>query len=421
MARTTTQADDQAGRESGSARSAQLATAFSAIGHLYVHLFTAIYAVIFLSLEEVWSLPYHELLKLWTLGALLVGLAALPAGWLGDRWSKTGMMVVYFLGLGAASIACGLVDGPSALLIGLAAIGLFASIYHPVGIAWLVRNAKRRGKALGFNGAFGGIGIASAGLVAGSLIDLWSWRAAFIVPGVLCFATGLLLLWFVLRGDVTEGDAAAESGTPASRGSMLRGFLILLWTMMVVGLVFQATQAALPKVFDLRLRDIAGEGAFGIGAIVSVVYGVGSLVQIVGGHLADRYPLKAVYIAAFLLQVPVLVGIAAFAGLPLIAVATVTVLLSTGALPAENMLLARYTPERHRSLAYGVKFVLAFGTAPLAIWLAAEIQEVTGEFTWLFVAMALLTVSATLAAFFLPGGGEPAARPAPAVTPQPAE
>ncbi|MEX0760409.1 MAG: MFS transporter, partial [Tistlia sp.] len=171
-------------------RSAGLATAFSAIGHLYVHLFTAIYAVIFLSLEEVWSLPYHELLKLWSLGALLVGLAALPAGWLGDRWSKTGMMVVYFLGLGSASIVCGLVDGPTALLVGLAAIGLFASIYHPVGIAWLVRNAKKRGKALGFNGVFGGVGVASAGLVAGSLIDFWSWRAAFIVPGVLCLATG---------------------------------------------------------------------------------------------------------------------------------------------------------------------------------------------------------------------------------------
>src|SRR5690554_5011247 len=194
--------------------SAGLATTFSAVGHLYVHLFTAIYAVIFLSLEEVWSLPYHELLKLWTLGSLLVGLAALPAGWLGDRWSKTGMMVVYFLGMGASGVACGLVDGPSALLIGLAALGLFASIYHPVGIAWLIRNAKQRGKALGFNGVFGGVGVASAGLVAGTLIDLWSWRYAFIVPGLVSIATGLLLLWCVATGRVDEGDAAAESGTP---------------------------------------------------------------------------------------------------------------------------------------------------------------------------------------------------------------
>ena len=31
------------------------------------------------------------------------------------------------------------------LAIGLTAIGLFGSIYHPVGVAWLVRNAENRG------------------------------------------------------------------------------------------------------------------------------------------------------------------------------------------------------------------------------------------------------------------------------------
>ena len=53
--------------------------------------------------------------------------------------------------LGLAGIACGLLDTPTALLAGLASIGLFASIYHPVGIAWLVRNARSRGRALGIN------------------------------------------------------------------------------------------------------------------------------------------------------------------------------------------------------------------------------------------------------------------------------
>ena len=44
-------------------------------------LFTAFYFVIALSLEADWGLPNHELVKLWALGSLLVGLAALPAGW----------------------------------------------------------------------------------------------------------------------------------------------------------------------------------------------------------------------------------------------------------------------------------------------------------------------------------------------------
>ena len=70
-----------------SARSSRLSIVFSCLGHSYMHLFTAFYFVIALTLEDAWRLEYHELIELWTLGALLVGVAALPAGWLGDRWS----------------------------------------------------------------------------------------------------------------------------------------------------------------------------------------------------------------------------------------------------------------------------------------------------------------------------------------------
>src|SRR3546814_309706 len=159
------------------AHSARLALLFSCLGHAYMHLFTAFYFVIALSLESAWQIPNHELVKLWALGSLLVGLAALPAGWLGDRWSAPGMMTVFFIGLGISGIVCGLVNSTTALMLGLAAVGLFSAIYHPVGVAWLIRSARSRGMALAVNGIFGSLGVASAGLVAGVLIDALSWRA----------------------------------------------------------------------------------------------------------------------------------------------------------------------------------------------------------------------------------------------------
>lgn len=388
---------------------------FSCLGHAYMHMFTAFYFVIVLALESDWSLPYHELIKLWTVGALMVGLGALPAGWLADRWNAPAMMVVFFIGLGGAGIVSGLVDGPVAMLVGLAAIGLFSSIYHPVGIAWLVRNAKQRGKALGINGVFGSGGVAAAGLVAGILIDLYGWRAAFIVPGVICLATGVALLVCMRLGLVVHGEAAASTEAPPDRGDMLRAFLILLVTMLIMGVVFQSTQAAMPKVFDLRLRDIAGDGAFGIGAIVALVYAVGGITQLVGGHMADKYALKPIYIGAFLFQVPVMAAFALLGDVPLIGIAAASVFLTAVALPAENMLLARYTPAKHHGLAYGIKFVLAFGSAPLSLMLVSAIQERTGEFEWLFVILAALAGLAALVAVLLPGGwrrSRPAAAPA---------
>ncbi len=381
----------------------RVALVFSCLGHAYMHLFTAFYFVIVLALEKDWGVPYHELIELWTLGALLVGLGAIPAGWLSDRWSAAGMMVVMFLGLGLSGIACAFLDTPAALLLGLSSIGLFSAIYHPVGIAWLVNNAGRPGRALGINGIFGSVGIAAAGLVAGALIDLYSWRAAFFVPGCVSLVTGLALLLCIRLELVEKGGAARKPPTP-SKGDMLRVFAILLCTMLVMGIIFQATQAAMPKIFDLRLRDLVGEGTFGVGALVAAVYLAGGLMQVAGGYLADRYPLKPVYLICWLVQVPVLAGIGVLTGLPLVVLAAMTVLLSAGALPAENLLLGRYTPEKHRGLAFGVKYVLAFGSAPLALAMVARFKEMTGEFVWLFVALALMAAVATLAACLLPGG-----------------
>jgi MFS family permease len=383
-------------------RSAILTIVFSSLGHAYTHMFTAFYFVIVLALEEDWSIAYHELIELWTLGALLVGVCALPAGWIADRWSARGMMVVFFIGLGGAGILCAMVSRPLAMMIGLSSIGIFAAIYHPVGIPWLVRNTPRRGLALGINGVFGPIGIAAAGLVAGALIDGYGWRAAFFLPGVVSICTGVALWVCSALGLLGDGTQRLQSAAPPSRGDMIRAFAMLLVTMVVMGLVFQSVQVAIPKLFDLRIRDIVGEGALGIGAMVAAVYVLGGTVQVLGGYLADKVSLKPIYFLGFLLQVPVLAMVAVAGGFPLLVLAVLMVVLTSATLPAENLLLARYTPARHHSLAFGVKFVLAFGTAPLAIQAVSIVQEKTGEFEWLFVGLAVIAACAALAAALLP-------------------
>lgn len=286
--------------------------------------------------------------------------------------------------------------------VGLGAIGLFAAIYHPVGIAWLVRNAESRGKALGINGIFGGLGVAAAGLIAGFLIDVHSWRAAFFVPGVACVATGLILWYCVHRGLVADDGEDRVKSESVERGAMIRVFIILLMTMLLTGLLYQSTQVSLPKIFDLRLRDLAGEGILGIGFAIAAVYTISSVMQVYGGHLADRYPLKPIYVGAFLLQVPLLIAVGTMSGLPLIFVAMLAVLVNVAALPAENMLLARYAPQKHRSLAFGIKFVLAFTIAPVALQLVAAVQERTGEFVWLYYILGGAALVACFAALMLP-------------------
>lgn len=388
--------------ESAMKRSSMLSLVYASAGHTLMHLMAAFYFVIVLAIEKEWDMSYPDLIELWSIGALMVGLGAIPAGWLGDRWSAPGMMAVMFFGMGAASVVCALADSSFTMMVGLGMIGLFASIYHPVGIAWVVRTATHRGKALGLNGMFGSLGIAGSGVISGLLIDLYGWRSAFAVPGFICIAFGVSLVWFLLRGEIVDDEKDRVEDPPTSRNDMVRAFALMLMIIFCMGISFNAVQTALPKVFDVRIGSSIGDGALGIGVLISGVYLFSAVMQIVGGHLADRFPLKMVYVFGLLSQVPMLAWVAWVSGLPVVAAATMVVILNAATLPAENVLVARFSPGNRRGLAYGLKFVIALGTAPLAVLLVSRVVEQTGEFVWLFLILSMLAALAVSISTLLP-------------------
>lgn len=383
------------------ALSQRLAVFFSCAGHATMHVLAALFLTVVLGLEQDWGMAYDELIALWTLGALMVGLGAPVAGWLGDRWSDAKMMAVFFLLTGAGAVAAGLSDGPTGLMLALAVLGLGASIYHPVGMSWLVKNATNRGRAMGFLGIFGSLGIAVAALVAGGLTQAIDWRAAFWVPGMVSIALGLALAACIASGIVVDRRRDAKPEAPPSRGDAWRAFVVLSVTMVCAGLIFQATATAMPKWFGERMSGLVGGGTLGVGGMVTIVYLFGSLSQLLGGWMCDRFPLKRVYVFCLLIQVPLLVVAAGLSGLPLLTVAIAMVFAGSLQVPAENLLLARYTPDRHRGLAFGAKFVLSFGAAPLAVQMVAAFYA-GGGFGWLFVTLGLLALIAFAAALLLP-------------------
>ena len=379
------------------------ALAFSNVGHSYSHFLMLVYPTAVIALEDELGLPFHQLLGLMLVGNILFGAMALPAGYLGDRWSVPGMMIVFFLGTGAGAVLTGLASTPFEIALGLAAIGFFGAIYHPVGIAWIARRVVNRGKALGWNGLCGGLGVALAPLVAGVLSDLWSWRLAFILPGGICVLTGLLLIAAVSVGLVSDDRIQYRAArTEATRNDMQRGAMILLLTVGCTGLIYQATSFALPKLFDSRLSAELGGGLIGVGFLVSAIYLAASGTQIVGGWLADRFDVRRVYILSWALQVPLLLVAALVDGMVLVVVVVAMVVANSIGTPSENSLFARYTPPRWRATAFGVKFVLSLGVAAGAIPLIAWIYAATGGFVWLLVVLAAVAVLASAAAVLLP-------------------
>ncbi len=393
-----------------------LTLVFSSLAHTYSHLFTLLYATVVLVLEREWGLGYDTLFALSIPMSVLFGAAALPAGWMGDKWSASGMMALFFFGVGLGSIATGLADTPLTICLGLAVIGLFGAIYHPVGIPWLVRNAVNRGRALGINGVFGSIGTAAAALVAGFLADLYGWRAAFILPGAICLITGFAFLWARQTDRLLDRGEDAVPTPPPGKSDIWRVFWVMSATMLCTGLIFQATAFALPKIFDTRLSGFFNDSMLGIGGMVTIVYTASALSQIIGGELADRYALRSVYAVVQWLQIPVIVIAMMLIHPALVPVAALMVSLNVAGQAAENSLLAKYTPPQWRGRAFGAKFVLTLGVSSLGVAVIPVIYRMTGTLDVLFVLLATAAAGAGIFALLLPRDrtAAPAAEPAPA-------
>jgi len=365
-----------------------------------MHMFAAFYFVIVLSIEQEWHSTYDELISLWTLGALLIGLGALPAGWLSDRWSRSSMMVIMFIGMGLSSILCGLSNEQFSLFIGLSLLGLSCSIYHPVGIAWVVNSSEKKGRALGINGIFGGVGIGSGAFIAGLLIKYFDWKFAFIIPGIISLIIGIILFFFISNNLISfQNSKTKDLEENNSSHNLIIIACILLFSMFGLGLTFQIMQTSLPKVFDIRIANLS---TFAIGSIIGIIYGISGLMTLVGGFLADKFSLKKIYVIGIAAQVPCFYFIANFSGIPLIFVCLMAAMFNSSILPTENILLAKFTPERHHGLIYGFKFIVAFGSAPIAVFLISKIYEQTQEFTNLFYISFILMMFVTFFVLFLP-------------------
>lgn len=376
---------------------------FLAVAHTFSHLLMLLYPTAVLAMEGTFGLSYAELLALSVAGYILFGAAALPMGWLSDRWSSAQMMVLFFLGTGAATVWIGLATGPWSLLAALTVMGLFAAIYHPVGIAWIASVPERPGKALGINGIFGSAGVAAGPLLAGLLADFVHWRAAFILPGLLCVLTGVAFWLLLRRGRLVMGQiTASPRAVPEEAGGGLRPLYLMFIAMLFTGLIFQISSIGMPKIFQDRLGDVIGGGAFTAGGLVSAIFVVSAVGHLIGGAAADRLPQRRLYASVFLVQA-LLLGVAATVFGPLLVVVVfLAVTLNTSNTVLENLLLARYTPPAWRGRAYGVKFVLALGLGGLGVPLIALVYGQTGSFTGVFLAMAVFALAGCVLGLSLP-------------------
>ncbi len=368
------------------------------IGHFLDHMFTLIFATVAaLVLYREWNISYSELLIYATPGFFAFGLFSLPAGWLADRWNRDGMMSVFFIGIGLAAVATGFSQTPLQIGTGLFIIGMFAAIYHPVGLTIVTTQWRNIGIRIAINGVWGNLGVASAALITGYLIDLSSWRMAFIAPGVMAVLIGLAysaLRWSSIRTSNKQKTIPSidERSTflSANRGLIIRVLIIVFITTALGAMIFQATTFALPKIFAERLQELATQlsdwisavpaseqqdTATALGWLAFAVFAIASSAQLIVGYTLDRFGPRPVFITVAAFQ---LVFFSLMPGLTdwfALCAALGFMLGAFGQIPVNDYLVGKVAHGEHKARIYAIRYVVGFTVLAAALPLIALVYQ----------------------------------------------
>jgi MFS family permease len=343
---------------------------------------------------------YGSILTLATAGFVFYGVFSLPQGWIAHRIGRPALMTIFFIGTGLSMMATGLCGSPATLAVAIGATGLFAAIYHPIGTAMLVDAAgDKPGRAIGVNGVFGNIGVGLAPVVTAFLADFAGWRTAFLVPGAICAALGLL--WLRQPAPEAAAKRAAQTFPDIPRHLVRRAVIVLLSIAVVSGLVFNAFTILLPKLIEERLGgDPHLLPLVGVGAFLTML--CGALTQFTVGRLIDRTTLKRIFLPVSALLMPGLIAVSYVQGWLVLPVAAVVAAAIFGQVTVNETMTARYISPALRTRMYSIRFFVGFvgaaGAAPIVAWL----HERTGSLADATLMMAALGIVTLLCALAFP-------------------
>ena len=365
--------------------------------HFLDHYVLLIFPTVVIGLEVELGRSYADLIVLSTACFVAFGLFSLPWGWLGDHWSRRKLIAIFFLGCSLSLAAAAAAPNMIWLAVALFALGIFAAIYHPIGIPKLISHARDRGRDLAKNGVFGNLGVACAPGATAAIAVAFGWRAAFAVPAIVCAIAGFAYLWMT----VEEGDKAADRTRVAEMpldfnvaAAMFAAFAIVS---LVAGLIFNTITVAIPKIVDERFaQDIP---LVLIGSVATAVLLMGGIAQLTVGRLVSKYPPHLLFAAIGVLQLAGILWAMYAGGYALLAALAIAIAGIYAQVTVADVVIARYTADAWRGRVYSVRFFLAFISSGAAIGIIAVLHGRGGFFLVLGVTAvcAVIFLAATIA------------------------
>jgi MFS family permease len=389
-------------------------TAVAMLGHATFHTYELVVPLFVALWLGEFAVTAAELGLLVGAGFALVGVGALPAGVLADRYDSKRLIVGSVLGMGGGFVVLSAAPNAAVLGVGLALWGAAASVYHPAGLSLISRGASERGTAFAYHGLAGNAGVAVGPLLGAVLLAFLHWRTVAVVlvlPAAVAAAVGR-------RIEVDEGAATADADgratAPAdaaelvgrSRRLFAGGFALAFVVAVLYGLYYRGAFTFLPDVLaDVPLFapvPVAGATLRPSQYAYAGLLAVGGAGQYVGGKLSDRVAPEralaftfAVLVAVSLAFVPALSGGVA----SLLAVCALFGFVAYAVAPMYQSTIAAHAPSDAHGLSFGYTYLGTFGVGALGASAAGVVltyADAAALFTLLAVPAGLAAVVAVV-------------------------
>ena len=374
---------------------------FINISHFLDHFIMLIFAKAAYDAGRYFGVSYEEIISYGTLGLVLFGACAPISARLADRYSRSLMMVIYHFGIGAAAILTSFANSLSSMMMGLALIGVFASIYHPVGIAMLLKQHEKIGFRLGVNGVFGNMGVAFAPLIIGLILLFNDWRMGFLLSGLFCLGYGLVFV-INLKPDLATPSSQSQK---TNKYGFVNGWRRALFALALItsagGFIFGGMTFLVPRYFELEMQNITTSVAV-TGLLASVVYAVASFAQIGVGWLIDRISAKTVLLHIAVGQVIFVFLAASFSDLTLFFFMVIAMSFVFGQIPITDAVMARYVPDSWRGRILSIKFLLNLCIGATVLPLSSYMLQTGFQMSDLFLLMSMIACLVFMSGFILP-------------------
>lgn len=353
------------------------ATSAHMLNHAYMMIFPSVLVLIAKD-PALKATGYFQLGAIGTLCFAMFGIGAIPAGMLSDRYGPKRILTICVFASAMAALSVWMIPSIYGLVASMTLLGAGASLYHPSGLSFISRNVEQKGKAMGYHGVGGNLGLALGPVLSGAAAAIWGWRSAFVVFGILGLALGVVILKLGVTDQANPGKTEAGAGGGVTESFAPIILFLVYSTSVLYGLCYKGSLMYFPKHFADNIGFAANDVAMA-GLLVAMVNISGTVGQVLGGALCDRVRRpEYAYILIFVFTTLLFFLIWLLTDWWLFLASMVFAPFFFSWQPIQNTLIARYASRKAQGLSFGVSFLLIMGVGSLAAFVGGYVTDVAG-------------------------------------------